>query len=224
MNRRTFFSLTAGALLGGGLPANVAAKQQRAGKLEFIQEQTGNGPVRATANGKRPHILLISADMVGLDLYHPSRSLSRHVHLPAIRSLMPEGTFFSNAFCTVPLCSPSRASYLTGRYSYVQGNGERAPIDGMSLLPAPEGRNDNTRERPLLFFGGWHVRVNFDCGIQHRAADGHRYLDAYNCNSPVEQVFDLDSEDATNLIDKPELASVRKELILKLGGALQFDP
>lgn len=65
--------------------------------------------------------------MVSPDLYHPDRPLSKHVRIPNIRSLMEDGTFFSNAFCTVPLCSPSRASYLTGRYSYIQGNGERAP-------------------------------------------------------------------------------------------------
>lgn len=81
---------------------------------------------------------MISADMVGPDLYHPSRPFSRHVQLPAIRSLMQDGTFFSNAFCTVPLCSPSRASYLTGRYSYIQGNSERAPEGLESELRADD--------------------------------------------------------------------------------------
>ena len=537
MDRRTFCGLTAGALFGGGLSASEpAAAQDGTAKLKFTKEQTGNGPFRADTNGKRPHILVISADMVGPDLYHPARSLSRHVHIPSIRALMQQGVFFSNAFCTVPLCSPSRASYLTGRYSYVQGNGERAPegletqlrpddtifpeylkaagyvtrqvgkchvgekkfidafgdndqpwdrwsppvfdddnflayqrslrvkpqkysreivfrmqdrtspgnsvggwivqedgkpfpleaqysyylgkkaietveglisngsiehnpmylqldifdphqpfsipagfedrerelrqimtipdswhaaqkcdfkraddepeiidiyrrywgiydpeelinyrvaytlqmelvdhvigmvfarlkelglydnmliafisdhgemdgrraivdkgvylypdvvrvpmvfklpgaksprgttvespaslldlsqtildfagirpeakFDGISLLPAIESGHGE-EDRTVLFFGGWHVGVNFDCGIQHRAFDGRRYLYSYNCTSKVDELFDLDSEDATNLIDKPEYAKVRREVIQRLGAALQSDP
>ena len=79
-------------------------------------------------------------------------------------------------------------------------------------------------ERNLLFFGGWHVGVNFDCGIQRRAADGHRYLYSYNCTSRIDELFDLDSEDAVNLIDSPQYAKVRTELIQALGAALQTDP
>lgn len=536
MNRRIFCGLTAGALFGQGLSAGQASAEDQRPRLRFTKTRTGKGPFVDTSTGKPPHILLISADMVGPDLYHPTRSLSRHVRLPAIRSLMKDGTFFSNAFCTVPLCSPSRASYLTGRYSYVLGNSERAPegletelraddiifpeylkaagyvtrqvgkchvgakkfldafgdndqpwdqwsppvyqdddflayqrrlgvkpqkysreivfrmqdrttpgnsmggwivqedgkpfpaeaqysyylgkkaieivesllsngsikdhpmylqldifdphqpfsipagmeererelrkimtvpdswhsaqqrdfkraadepeivdiyrrywgiydpdqlisyrvayilqmelvdrVIGMVIqrlkelglydnmliafvsdhgemdgrramvdkgvylypdvirvpmvfkLPAgaaprqatiespvslldlsqtildfagirPEGKFDGIslvpalrtghgiEDRTLLFFGGWHVGVNFDCGIQHRAADGRRYLYAYNCTSPVDELFDLESNDATNLIDSPEHAAVRKELILRLGGALQADP
>jgi arylsulfatase A-like enzyme len=536
VNRRTFCSLTAGALFGNGLIANESSAQDRAAQLSFTQERTGDGPFRASRSGRPPHILLISADMVGPDLYHPARSLSSHVRIPAIRSLMEDGTFFSNAFCTVPLCSPSRSSYLTGRYSYVQGNSERAPegletqlrpddiifpeylkaagyvtrqvgkchvgaqkfldafgdndqpwdrwsppvfdddnflayqrslgvkpqkyareivfrlqdretpgnsaggwvvqqdgkpfpleaqysyylgkkaietveslvsngsanrhpiylqldffdphqpfaipagfeererelrqimtvpdswraarqrdfrrapdepeivdiyrrywgiydpqllidyrvayvlqmelvdrvigrllarikelglyddmmiafisdhgemdgrratvdkgvylypdivrvpmvfklphamprlhatiespaslldlsqtifdvagikpeakFDGVSLLPALETGN-GSEDRTLLFFGGWHVGVNFDCGIQHRFADGHRYLYSYNCTSEVDELFDLDSEDAVNLIDSPGHADVRSKLIHLLGAALQSDP
>ena len=137
VNRRTFFGLTAGAFFSGGLAEDRSTGQEPASPLRFTQERTGTGPFRSAANGRPPHILLISADMVGPDLYHPSRALSRQVQLPAIRSLMNDGTFFSNAFCTVPLCSPSRASYLTGRYSYVQGNSERAP-EGLETVLRPD--------------------------------------------------------------------------------------
>ena len=113
-------------MLNSGALAAQPSGQEQVSRLRFTQQRTGDGPFR-NANLQMPHIVLISADMVGPDLYHPARSLSKHVQIPAIRSLMKDGTFFSNAFCTVPLCSPSRASYLTGRYSYVQGNSERAP-------------------------------------------------------------------------------------------------
>jgi arylsulfatase A-like enzyme len=140
MNRRNFFGVAAGALLGNTLHPNGAAQVREGtlgGPLNFTQQRVGTGPFHLK-DGKRPHILLISADMVSPDLYHPARPFSKLVRLPNIRSLMQDGTFFSNAFCTVPLCSPSRASYLTGRYSYIQGNSERAPQGLESELRADE--------------------------------------------------------------------------------------
>jgi arylsulfatase A-like enzyme len=98
-----------------------------------------------------------------------------------------------------------------------------AKFDGLSLLPyLRDGKG--SEDRTLLFFGGWHVGVNFACGIQHLGSDGHRYLYAYNCTSTVDELYDMDSEDAVNLIDSPEHSRVREELIRRLGAALEKDP
>lgn len=123
MNRRRFLGIATGTALSSTLPQ--AGSQQIA--REYTQPRTGAGPFRRTREGKKPHIFMISADMVSPDLYHPDRPFSKVVQTPHLHSLMNDGTFLANACCTVPLCAPSRASYLTGRYSYIQGNGERAP-------------------------------------------------------------------------------------------------
>lgn len=172
MNRRNFFGIAAGALLGDSLiPAEAGQVRQGKKTLKFIQQRIGTGPFHLT-EGKRPHILLISADMVSPDLYHPARSFSKLVHLPNIRSLMKDGTFFSNAFCTVPLCSPSRASYLTGRYSYIQGNSERAP----------EGLETELREDEIVFpeylkASGYVTRQIGKCHVGAK-----KFLDAFGEN------------------------------------------
>lgn len=174
MNRRTFCNLAAGALfsknlLPGPLPQTAEHPSSR---LRFTRENTGAGPFLESGDGQPPNILFISADMVGPDLYHPARPLSKYVQIPAIRSLMHDGTFFSNAFCTVPLCSPSRASYLTGRYSYILGNGERAP-DGLDSQLRP----DDTIFPEYLKAAGYVARQVGKCHVGTQ-----KFIDAFGEN------------------------------------------
>lgn len=97
--------------------------------LQYINEKSGRHPFRHhPGSEKTPNIFLITIDMVSPDFYHPSRPLSREMDLPAFRELLSDGVFFQNAFAPVPLCGPSRSAYLTGRYTYVLGNGEHAPV------------------------------------------------------------------------------------------------
>ncbi len=98
-----------------------------------------------------------------------------------------------------------------------------ARMDGVSLATALDGGKLPARE-PLLFFGGWHVGVNFACGLEHRTPDGRHFLYAYNCSSPNDELYDLDAVDAVNLIAKPEYNSIRDEMVRRLGAALQKEP
>jgi len=169
MDRRQFLGTAAGAVISSTFSS---AQGQQASGRQFIQPRSGVGPFLRTKAGKQPNIFVISADMVSPDLYHPDRPLSKHVRLPNIRSLMADGTFFSNAFCTVPLCAPSRASYMTGRYSYIQGNGERAP----------EGLETQLRPNDIIF--PEYLRA---AGyIARQAGKGHlgtkKFLDAFGEN------------------------------------------
>lgn len=97
--------------------------------LQFINDKTAQHPFRHHSHGQKlPHIFLITIDMVSPDFYHPSRPLRNAVHMPAFTELQQDGVFFQNAFAPVPLCGPSRAACLTGRHTYVLGNGEHAPL------------------------------------------------------------------------------------------------
>ena len=39
-----------------------------------------------------------------------------HIHTPTLDKLAAEGVAFTSAYCQTPICTPSRASFLTGRY------------------------------------------------------------------------------------------------------------
>jgi choline-sulfatase len=63
----------------------------------------------------RPNILLILTDQQRFDTIQAlgSRFAAK---TPAMDSLVAEGVSFSNAYCTAPICSPSRATLVTGLY------------------------------------------------------------------------------------------------------------
>lgn len=74
-------------------------------------------PVTAQQN-----VILIIADDLGADYCGFYETAGDTANMPNIRSLLSRGVRFRNAWAT-PLCSPTRAGLLTGRYSFRTGVG-----------------------------------------------------------------------------------------------------
>src|SRR5947209_14295595 len=75
-------------------------------------------PVTA-AGAPRPNIVFVLVDDIRWDAFgcmgHP------WVKTPNVDRLAKEGALFRNFFDTIPLCSPARAGFLTGRYPHAVG-------------------------------------------------------------------------------------------------------
>ena len=73
----------------------------------------------SAASNSRPNIVFILVD----DLRWDELGITGHpfVKTPNIDRIAREGAMFRNAFMTTPLCSPSRASFLTGQYAHTHG-------------------------------------------------------------------------------------------------------
>ncbi len=78
------------------------------------------GSLRAAETAaKKPNVLFILCD----DIRWNAMSCAGHPTLktPNIDRIAREGVRFANMFCTTSLCSPSRASILTGLYAHAHG-------------------------------------------------------------------------------------------------------
>ena len=119
-----------------------------------------------TASKNRPNIVFILIDDLRFDTFgfmnHP------FVETPHIDRLAKEGLQFSNAFVTASLCSPSRASFLTGRYMHnhkVVDNADRMP---QGTLTFPQLLQKSEYE--TAFIGKWHMGGSSDsprAGFDH---------------------------------------------------------
>jgi len=112
----------------------------------------------AAAAEPRPNFVFILMDDLRFDelgcMGHP------FVQTPHIDRLGREGAVFSNAFATTPLCSPSRASFLTGLYPHTHGildNTDRGPRSH-ELITWPRLLHDAGYE--TAFIGKWHMGVD----------------------------------------------------------------
>jgi arylsulfatase A-like enzyme len=74
---------------------------------------------------------------------------------PNLDRMATEGTWFKNAFVTTSLCSPSRASILTGQYSHVHTIVDNTAPEPKGLIYFPQYLQKAGYQ--TSFFGKWHM-------------------------------------------------------------------
>lgn len=119
---------------------------------------------------------------------------------PNMDRMAEEGVHLKNAFVTTSLCSPSRASILTGQYTHRHG-----VVDNQSMVPDgtrffPEYLRDNGYQTG--FIGKWHMgehnndpRPGFDYWASFRG-QGQYWNSVFNVNGKEEK-----PEDSTYVAD-----------------------
>lgn len=121
MNRRDLLRLSALATQVG------AARAQRA---PASRPESWPAPARKNDGSPMPNILWVCADQHRYDTIEGLNNT--HTHTPNLRKFMSEAVTFTNAYVQNPVCSPSRASFLSGRYPRTTGlraNGQRIRSD-----------------------------------------------------------------------------------------------
>jgi N-acetylglucosamine-6-sulfatase len=132
----------------------------------------------------RPNILVILLDDLRWDALgyagHP------HVRTPQIDRIAGEGVNFRNAFTTTSLCSPSRASLLSGVYAHRHG-----VTDNFTELPATLETFPKALQRvgyTTAYVGKWHMgenndepRPGFDYFVTHKG-QGQYFDTEFNFN------------------------------------------
>ena len=85
--------------------------------------------------------------------FHPNSP--DFLRTPGMDRMAEEGAHIANAFVTTSLCSPSRASILTGQYSFRHGAVDNSnPLkEGTSLFPE-QLQNEGFE---TAYFGKWHI-------------------------------------------------------------------
>lgn len=113
------------------------------------------------AEARRPNFVFIYTDDQRWDaMGHVQREQGGRARFPwfktpAMDRLAAEGVRFRNAFVTLSLCSPSRASFLSGQYNHMNGvKSNGAPMPEDAVTHATVLRENGYR---TAYFGKWHM-------------------------------------------------------------------
>ena len=109
----------------------------------------------ATDPGRRPNVIVIVVD----DLRWDELGIAGHPYLetPHIERLAREGAWLTNAFHAVPLCSPNRASILTGQYPSRHGIIDNVARNRASHRLQTFPRALQREGYETAFLGKWHM-------------------------------------------------------------------
>ena len=129
-------------------------------------------PAMAWGKGaEKPNILLILADDLG---WHQVGCYgSEYYETPYLDRLAQQGLRFTSAYCAAPVCSPTRASLMTGKYparlhltDFLGGKAESRRLQAVSMAPCLSVDELSLAEQLQLagyatgHFGKWHLNVD----------------------------------------------------------------
>lgn len=151
------------------VPSAVASTAQATPAVTATATSVAPPPIEPPAwSGPHPNILLIIADDFGVDASPCYEIGTEKPVMPNLERLCSEGLVFDNAWVS-PMCSPTRATILTGQYGFRTGvlkAGDRLrPTESIQdVLTAGAGYSNS-------LIGKWHLEEDPAAfGIQHYAA------------------------------------------------------
>ncbi len=142
---------------------------------------------RTADEGKaRPNVVVIFTDDQRWDCLGVAHKPLLGMKTPHLDRLAREGALFENMFATTSLCSPSRASFLSGLYAHSHGvlnNFTDYPLKLASYPRRLQEAGYNT-----AYIGKWHMgeeddekRPGFDYWVSHKG-QGQYYDTTFNIN------------------------------------------
>lgn len=146
MNRRQLIRdvvLSAGALGSGGvIEAQKTQTDSARTENQSLRSARGiPGSPKKNPGTETPNILWICTDQQRFDTL---QGISNDViHTPNLAKFISESTVFTNTFVQTPICSPSRGSFLTGRYPHSTGLRANGQFIRASELIVPRILADN---------------------------------------------------------------------------------
>jgi arylsulfatase A-like enzyme len=173
MNRRMFLQSMTGVVagwgaesaLGGPMASNAGNEIQpdEVFRAEWARVFASHPPgeheaIRtrnqaARAADPRPNLLLVLTDQQTVDAM--SCAGNPHVRTPFIDALARRGTRFTRSYCTAPICTPARASLMTGFTAHQTG----ADYLNMAYRPGMKNLGERLQEAgyDTTYLGKWHL-------------------------------------------------------------------
>ncbi|MDP6633485.1 MAG: sulfatase [Phycisphaerae bacterium] len=145
---------------------------------------SGIDPNGAASSPKRPNVVFILTD----DQRWDTMSCAGHPFLktPGLDRIAAEGALFENMFVTTSLCSPSRASFLSGLYAHTHGVVNNFTDYPSEMTSFPMRLRQEGYE--TAYIGKWHMgekddsaRPGFDYWVSHKG-QGKYFDNTFNIN------------------------------------------
>lgn len=136
--------------------------------ISVVAQNVTNIPALQKIPGSKPmNVIFILSDDHRYDFMGFTGKLP-WLKTPAMDKMAREGAHFRNAFVTTALCSPSRASILTGQYSHVHTVIDNTSPEPGNLIYFPQYLQKSGYQ--TSFFGKWHMGEDSDhprAGFDH---------------------------------------------------------